>query len=879
MRIQQKLTVMLLLFATIPIVTVVFVDMAMVRPVLHEQIGTSSVELARLSLGRINEYLYSKFEDVRSWSTSFAHEDIAHAKGRDRMSQSLAENMSIYGEYHYAIVLDASGEVVAASHVDLLGCRLSGDPGFRTAMRGEPSVQDVTLDPLVGAYAVVISFPIGAPQGDGKVRGVVSAALKWDKVNRIVTEVEIAGRPQTVADHLMLTNSDGLTISCYDPREMFMTNLAERGMKSSINALAGKEGFLLERSEHGLRSFCAYTYMTKYKDLPELGWALVLEQDPKRVFASVNVLRQTVAYSLAGVVAAIAVASLVLARRLARPMLTLAGAANRVADGDLSVRVPATSKDEVGVLSEAFNNMVGQLAQAGEALRASEEKFRLMFETSPLGMVLCEMDGTFVQANRAYLDMIGYSHEEALKLRYWDVTPGEYDADEAEQLRSMKETGRYGPYEKEYVRKTGERVPVLLNGMVVKGADGIERIWSIAENITERKQAEEERRRFEVQIQHTQKLESLGVLAGGIAHDFNNLLMGVLGNADIALLDLSPASPVRENLVDIKKASQRAAELAKQMLAYSGKGRFIVGPLDLSEAVEEMAHMLEVSVSKSVVLKYEFDDNLPAVNADATQIRQVIMNLITNASEAIGDKSGIVAITTGAMQVDRTYLQETYLDENLPDGLYVTLEVTDTGCGMDAETRAKIFDPFFTTKFTGRGLGMAAVLGIIRGHGGAIKIYSEVGKGTSIKVLLPAVEAEAVPASGKTETTADWRGSGTVLLVDDDETVRAIGATMLGRLGMTVITVVDGREAVDVFRERAGEIDCVILDLTMPRMGGEEAFRGLRSIRDDLPVIMSSGYNEQEVIQRFVGKGIAGFVQKPYELKNLATVLRSVLDR
>ena len=875
MRIQHKLTVMLLLFAVLPIVTVVLVDMAMVRPVLYQQVGTSSVELARLSLGRINEYLYAQFEHVRIWSTSFAREDIAHALGRERMSQSLAENVDIHGEFHYAIVLDPSGEVVAASDDDLVGRRLSGDPGFRAAMRGEPSVQDVALDPLVGTYSVVISFPIGDPQ---EARGVVSAALKWDNVNRIVTEVEIAGKAQTLADHLMLTNSDGLVISCYDPGEMFITNLVERGMKSSANALAGKEGFLLELSEHDLRSFCAYTYMRKYKGLPELGWALVLEQDPKRVFASVNVLRQTVAYSLAGVVAAIVVASLLLARRLARPLMTLAGAADGVAAGDLSVRVPVTSKDEVGVLSESFNNMVGQLVHAGQALRASEEKFRLMFETSPLGMVLCEMDGTFVQANRAYLETIGYSHEEALKLRYWDVTPGEYDADEAEQLRSMEETGRYGPYEKVYIRKTGERVPVLLNGMVVKGADGVERIWSIVENITERKQAEEERRRFEVQIQHTQKLESLGVLAGGIAHDFNNLLMGVLGNADIALLDLSPVSPVRENLVDIKKASQRAAELAKQMLAYSGKGRFIVEPLDLSEAVEEMAHMLEVSVSKSVVLKYEFGDNLPAVNADATQIRQVIMNLITNASEAIGDKSGIIVITTGAMQVDRTYLQEMYLDENLPDGLYVTLEVTDTGCGMDTETRAKIFDPFFTTKFTGRGLGMAAVLGIIRGHGGAIRIYSEVGKGTSIKVLLPAVEAEAVSA-GKTETAVDWRGSGTVLLVDDDETVRAIGATMLGRLGMRVITVVDGREAVDVFRKRPDEIDCVILDLTMPRMGGEDAFRGLRSIRNDLPIIMSSGYNEQEVTQRFVGKGIAGFVQKPYELKNLAAVLRSVFDR
>ena len=396
-------------------------------------------------------------------------------------------------------------------------------------------------------------------------------------------------------------------------------------------------------------------------------------------------------------------------------------------------------------------------------------------------------------------------------------------------------------------------------------------------DVTDRKRAEEERRQLEAQIQHTQKLESLGVLAGGIAHDFNNLLMAILGNADLALMDLSPVSPARQSLAEIKKASLRAADLAKQMLAYSGKGKFVVEPLDLSEVVEEMAHILEVSVSKKAVLKYDFSNDIPAIEADATQVRQVVMNLITNASEAIGDKSGIISIRTGAMQVDRRYLRETYLDEDLPEGLYVTLEVADTGSGMDAETQAKLFDPFFTTKFTGRGLGMAAVLGIVRGHSGAIKVYSEIGRGTTVKVLLPAVEGATV--LHRNEAVGQWQGSGTVLLVDDEETVRAIGTTMLQRLGMTAITAVDGRDAVAMFREHVDEIGCVILDLTMPRMDGEQAFRELRRIRSDVRVIMSSGYNEQEVTQRFAGKGIVGFIQKPYELQALAATLREALAR
>ncbi|MDP6634921.1 MAG: response regulator [Phycisphaerae bacterium] len=398
-------------------------------------------------------------------------------------------------------------------------------------------------------------------------------------------------------------------------------------------------------------------------------------------------------------------------------------------------------------------------------------------------------------------------------------------------------------------------------------------------DITERKRGEDERHTLEAQIQHAQKLESLGVLAGGIAHDFNNLLMAILGNADLALMDLSPVSPVRENLMEIKRASQRAAELARQMLAYSGKGKFVIEALSLPEIVEEMAHILEVSISKKAVLKYNYAENLPLFEGDATQVRQIIMNLITNASESIGDRSGVISVTVGAMQADRTYLRETYLDENLPEGLYVTLEVADTGCGMDEETRAKLFDPFFTTKFTGRGLGMAAVLGIVRGHSGAIKIYSEVGKGTTMKVLLPSVEGATAVRAKRAEAVADWHGSGTVLLVDDEETVRAIAAMMLGRLGLSVILASDGREAVDIYTQRGDEIDCVILDLTMPHMDGEQAFRELRCIDPEVRVIMSSGYNEQDVTQRFVGKGLAGFIQKPYELEKLVETLRGELGQ
>ena len=400
----------------------------------------------------------------------------------------------------------------------------------------------------------------------------------------------------------------------------------------------------------------------------------------------------------------------------------------------------------------------------------------------------------------------------------------------------------------------------------------------ILRDSSERRRAEDERLKFLSQIQQTQKLESLGVLAGGIAHDFNNLLMAVLGHADLALDALPASSEAREDLAEIRRAAQRATELCKQMLAYSGKGRFVIQPVMMQKVVEEMLHMLRVSVSKNAVMKLNFSPNLPSVDADASQLRQVVMNLVVNASEAIGERSGVITISTGAMDCDRQYLSESWLDEQLPEGMYVFIEVADSGVGMDAETRTRIFDPFFTTKFTGRGLGLAAVLGIVRGHRGAIKVYSELGRGTTFKVLFPASQRAEVPREASA-IRGIYEGKGTVLLVDDDESVRAVGRKMLERIGFSVVTAADGAEAIARFRERADDIICAIVDLTMPHVDGAETFRELRRMRPGVRVILSSGYNEQDVTQRFVGKGLAGFIQKPYQLSTLVAVLKEVLEK
>ncbi|MDF1667261.1 MAG: PAS domain-containing protein [Planctomycetota bacterium] len=389
----------------------------------------------------------------------------------------------------------------------------------------------------------------------------------------------------------------------------------------------------------------------------------------------------------------------------------------------------------------------------------------------------------------------------------------------------------------------------------------------------------QERRRFEEKILATQKFESLGVLAGGIAHDFNNLLVGVLGYADLAQDLLPKFSPAQEMIEEIVKSGKRAAELCDQMLAYAGKGKFEVQAVDLNALIRDIYHLLEISTSKNAELKSSFSSHLPAIEADATQLRQVVMNLVINASEAIGEKQGVISLRTGVMSCDQNYLKGTYLnEEDIPEGQYVYLEVSDSGEGMSAEAREKIFDPFFTTKFTGRGLGLAAVMGITRSHKGAIKVDSVLGEGSTFKVFFPSTDQAPETLMNEEECDKNWRGSGVILLVDDDETMLSVGRLMLEGAGFQVLTAADGVDGLDIFRLRQEEIICVILDFVMPRMDGPATYRELRKIDETIPILLSSGYNEQELATRFSDRKLCRFLKKPYKASQLIVKLRELLS-
>ncbi len=519
--------------------------------------------------------------------------------------------------------------------------------------------------------------------------------------------------------------------------------------------------------------------------------------------------------------------------------------------------------------------------QSRHDLLESEQRFRAFTNQSIDGIGVADMEGAYTYVNPSFCNMLGYSEEELLTMTVFDVKSKDQDPSTFENSKK----GDLGvPILVKLQRKDGSTFLSEIVGNIIEYAEE-KQVLGVVRDVTERENAAKERLVLERQVQHAQKLESLGVLAGGIAHDFNNLLTSMLGNAELALDVLPSDSPAHRSIREIEEASHHAAELTKQMLDYSGRGRFVVQDINASELVRSIAQLLSVSISKKIELKYAFSAGSATFSGDPTQVRQIIMNLITNASEAIGDERGTISLSTGAMDCSRDYLDgidpslRVGVDTPLPEGRYAYIEVADTGCGMDRDTLEKIFEPFFTTKFTGRGLGMAAVLGIVRGHQGALRVDSVVGEGTTFRVLFPLIESEDLDTETSRAASSSElkRGTGVVLLVEDEESVRRVGERMLERLGFVVRTAVNGEDALRVYADLGDELACVLLDLTMPRMGGEEVFREIRRRNPEAKIVLCSGYSEHEATQRFIGMGLAGFLHKPYGMEDLKAVLRATL--
>jgi len=627
---------------------------------------------------------------------------------------------------------------------------------------------------------------------------------------------------------------------------------------------------------------------------------------------------------------------------------------------------------------------VAEQRTAQRELAQSLQRQRRIFESNMVGMMVWNQAGAITDANDTLLSMVGYTREDLVegRLDWITLTPPEHRHLDRVALEEIRVKGACTPFEKEYVRKDGRRISVLLGGATWErgGDSGIAFVIDISErkrqerarvlveerlrrvvgdapiilwatdaagmvtlsegralaglgvkpgelvgasmfvlyadvpavaanlrraltgeefasvddlagrvlethfapqrdgsgavtgvlgvsmDITERRRAEEEREKLRAQMLEVQKLESLGVMAGGIAHDFNNILTAILGGASMALVDLPAGSPARRDIQAVIAAAQGAATLTRQLLAYSGRGRFEIRLIDLSLQVREIASLLRTTIPRNVDIRLELASGLPAVAADVAQAQQLVMNLVLNAAEAIGDRPGTVVVSTS---VD---------PQGNPGSAprFVVLRVEDDGHGMDEATKARIFDPFFTTKFTGRGLGLAAVLGMVRGHNATIDVRSVPGHGSTFTVRFPASDVR--PAAPGGQANVEYRGHGHVLLIDDDNAARTVTRRMLEYLGFSVLEAPDGRSGIDLYRSSSEGIRLVILDMTMPGMTGKETLEGLRGLGIEVPVLIASGYSDSEVSRRFGSSNVAGFLQKPFTPDTLATRIREVLE-
>jgi PAS domain S-box-containing protein len=518
----------------------------------------------------------------------------------------------------------------------------------------------------------------------------------------------------------------------------------------------------------------------------------------------------------------------------------------------------------VGVLLCAQD--LSERKRVEEALRESEARLRAVIDAAPVVLFALDGKGTLTFSGGKGLARLG-------------LEPGQPIVDALARTLAPAKPYFDRALAGEPVAWTGSLGDATFECRLTPVADGRGSpagVIGLAIDVSERKEAEDARLALERRLLEAQKLESLGVLAGGVAHDFNNLLVSVLGNASLALGELSPHAPVCDLVRRIELAARRGSELTREMLAYAGKHTIALERVDVNALVAETSDLLSVSIGSKVAMAYDLAPGLPAIEADPTQIRQIIMNLVINASEAIGGAEGTITVCTGVVELGPDALRDTLHPPEAAPGPHVCVEVQDTGCGMDAATVAKVFDPFFSTKLTGRGLGLATVLGVVRGHRGALAVTSAPGRGTTFRVYLPAAGTAArvePSAAAAVRGGGDGREGRTVLLVDDEEDVRAVTASMLERLGCSVLQAGDGREGVDVFRAHARTIDTVIVDLTLPHLSGDGVFREIRTIRPDACVILMSGYHDEKATGGLAEAGLAGFLRKPFSVADLQKAL------
>lgn len=916
MKLNSKVALSMWLVALLPLAAFGWAALRLAQANLTKEVEEQLQLTAELTMHRIKMLADGYAErlrlcrsrtQLRTSLKEFIRSRATHE--RDEMNQTLSDILPEIESFETISVTDPTGVIVASTSPELIGENLGASQVFLQARTG---IQVNQLFIHEGVVKLNLSGPLMSE--DEYLGSIIIRSTVEDLFSVLARRTGLGHTGEILlADRTADGDARVINPLRHAPNAPLQRVVPKADRHDPITQAMLK----IRRSMNDPVDYRGVPVLaaTDYINSPD--WGLVVKIDKTEALQPIKKLARSYYAALATTTGIALIIGLAVSRFLIRPIIRLSQSAQRVQRGEFTHRAEENRTDELGQLARSFNAMSNELIQLNEnleervrqrteelqetnhtlrrtqeklerfnheledivkeraaELKSSEERFYLVAQGAVGGIWDWNITNGDCSFSDLWLEQLGYMRDElAAKQEAWiallhpDDKPLVVD-------RLQKHLDEHAPCDIECRLRAhnDEYRWFRCCGQAQWSSTGEPvRMVGSHTDITEQK-------RNQTAVLESQKLESLGILAGGIAHDFNNILTAIVGNISLAKTEIPPSSALEPVLGDVENAALRAAELCNQMLAYSGQGRFEVLDLNLNDIIRDMENLLQISVSKTAVLKFELVENLPATPVDASQIRQVIMNLVINASEAIGERSGIINVATGLARVDAEYLIRTHLAPELPPGDYVYLEVSDSGCGMDKETMNRIFDPFFTTKFTGRGLGLAALLGIVRAHHGALKVYSEPGNGTTFKILLPCSDADAQPIADTPETDRQLEGAGTVLIVDDEETVRATAARILTRCGFDVVLAKDGRHAVEKFKLRPDDFRFVLLDLTMPQMNGVEAFGAMKLLRPDLPVILMSGYNEQAAVERFAGRGLAGFIQKPFQMQSLVDRIRTLLE-
>lgn len=862
-------------------------------PVIYRQLLKSNKQFSSLTefqraqkLEHLNSEWMESESDTVAFIRSFLNNPAAQFLKRQQELQP-GEYGEIFLTNRYGALVASTGRVTTFSHAHKYwweACYNNGE--------GRVFLDDRGYDASVGGYVMGIVVPI---IDSGEIIGILKSNINIEgSLTNLTREYKTRkkGKLQVVRTSGQIVADDSLSPLTTTVEPHILPLLKKDSAVSTIIPHHPNLQGVVSIPIPITRGSTEYGFGGKRESIDHIlgnsgdAWHMVLYLRDE--FDVIKEATRDMIVILSLFAAAVTIISLLVSKIFTRPIIQLAEHVQQFGEGELTTRISLHTRDEIETLAHSFNAMAENISNSNSVqqeyieslhkeinsrekiekeLLESEQKFRNLFEQSPIGLALCDMEGTLVSVNSRYADMIGYTIEETLQLTYWDITPSKYKESEEKMLNQLHREKRYGPYEKEYRHKEGHLIDVRLNGMIVNQG-GEEYIWSSVEDISILKKAEREKEQLYAQLEQAHKMEAIGTLAGGIAHDFNNILSAVLGFVDLALHE-DPQSPEhQEHLENIEAAGVRARELVHQILAFSRKAETVKKPVTPALIIQDVVKLLRATTPANISIIFLHSENREKILGDLTQIHQLLLNLCTNGIQAIGTANGTLTITLTQANHFSGELSETFL----------CITISDTGIGIPEEHIQRIFDPYFTTKTVGdgAGMGLAVVSGIVKSHNGTIEVESTPGEGTQFRVCLPIIRVKEESQNPPKISTLQSGGE-LILVVDDEPSLVLITTRQLERRGYIVEGFTSSIDALDAFRKSPERYDLVITDYTMPEINGEKLAAEMRKIRTDTPIIICTGYSEQFNEETAQTQGINRFMMKPINYKTLLENIQECL--